>query len=202
MIEQIEEIAQRMIALPDALRDELGVLERENALRTREPEKVDHESRRVALTGLERLDLAGREGGAWRRAEPDRLVVGIPVSPNAPAIRVKLVEQPHGLKELERIRFPFECLLDGAEAYPRVERADLPRGGSRLRTARLRLRQWRFGEVWLAHSDLAHTRLFHPARGGQVRMTSLRLVERATSVVKLLTDAYIPKNRSSTLANR
>src|SRR6185437_4304335 len=44
--------------------------------------------------------------------------------------------------------------------------------------------------------------VFHPALGGHTRITSFRCVVRAARIEKLLIDAYKPRNRSSTVANR
>src|SRR4051794_22069763 len=105
VIEQIEKVAQRMIALPHPVRDELRVLQRQHALRSGEAEEVDEEARRLTVLDLDRLDLAGGERRRGRRTEMDGLLVRIPVSTDAPALGVQLLQQPHRLEELERVWF-------------------------------------------------------------------------------------------------
>src|SRR6185437_12147209 len=54
----------------------------------------------------------------------------------------------------------------------------------------------------LRQRRLRYSSVFHPALGGHTRIVAFRCLVRAASIEKLFTDAYSPKNRSSTDAKR
>src|SRR5690606_31666954 len=78
MMEQVQEIAQRAIALAQTILHEQRVCMRQHALRPREAEEVDAHAGRRVLADIELLDLAGRKRQARGRSEahhfPTRII--------------------------------------------------------------------------------------------------------------------------------
>ena len=113
MIENIEEIRQRRVALLQPLHDKLGVAERQHAFRTGQPHKVDGHTRRFCGDRLKRVHFTRRKGQGLPRAEAHHFGRGMNELPHRIALRRQALEQAHSLEEPETKRFAGQGFSQG-----------------------------------------------------------------------------------------
>ena len=112
MVEDIEELGDRAIALPLPLEHQLRVMPRQDARRAREPHE-GHEHRReaIVLRPGELVDGAGRERQRVARAKSYDLICGMRIPPDARSLGKHSFEQPDSLEEFELESFREEEVL-------------------------------------------------------------------------------------------
>ena len=112
VVEEIEEIAEGRVLLAEPLQYQLGIGLRENSEGAGQTHEIDFQERGPPFGGPHRLNLAGgkRQGGP--RAETRHLRRGFGESSHGPAAGRQLLQQAHGLEEVEPVGLALQQFGD------------------------------------------------------------------------------------------
>jgi hypothetical protein len=101
VVEHVEKIEKSAVLGTQALKNELAVAIRKDALRAAETHEVHGHSRGTGSRPLELLNLAGRKGQGAAHGKAHRFVVGIRKSTDGHPIPPQALEQGDGLEEFK-----------------------------------------------------------------------------------------------------
>src|SRR5580704_1046719 len=120
VMEEIEEIAESLIAGAQPGKNERCIKMRERALRSGGAHEVDRERRRLPFRPINGLNFAGGKSERGVRADARDFVGRIRESSERLAIGRDALEQANSLEEFEAIRLLAEQLFHFGKVYRRI----------------------------------------------------------------------------------
>src|SRR6202140_3085675 len=140
MIEQVEERRHGEVLGLRARQHVFGVVMRQDALNTGQPQKRHGHHRRVLLSGYE-MNRTGWELQALPSLEPHRLFVRLSDASDSRPVGQNQMQQTYGLEKIVLVRVLEQPLLERKQGLSHNTCCSPTRGGQRFKTPlRLRLR--------------------------------------------------------------
>ena len=149
VLEDVQEVAQRPVAHPCPLGDELRVVIGQHAERADQPHEVDHHAAGAAPRQLHGVDLARGEGDDGAGGEVHDLRRRVAEATDGSPLGVQALQEPHGLKEPVRGRVEGQLPCDLGAGYTSVFHPALG-GHSRSTSLRCRVRAARMQKLFSA----------------------------------------------------